>query len=102
MHVKIANTNKRRYACTHQTPEGALDEVERVLGHGGGCREHDVHAPAQKILNSAEHQLVPDRVPSHHASEKHMAADNEGKGRMEMFYLTTHSTHVIYGYMASV
>ena len=23
------------------------------------------------------------------------------EGRMEMFYLTTHSTHFIYGYMAS-
>ena len=26
---------------------------------------------------------------------------NEGKKRKEMFYLTTHSTHSIYGYMAS-
>ena len=25
----------------------------------------------------------------------------KGKGRKEMFYLTTHSTHFIYGYMAS-
>ena len=24
-----------------------------------------------------------------------------GEGRKEMFYLTTHSTHFIYGYMAS-
>ena len=27
--------------------------------------------------------------------------DKEGKGEREMFYLTTHSTHFIYGYMAS-
>ena len=25
----------------------------------------------------------------------------KGQGRKEMFYLTTHSTHFIYGYMAS-
>ena len=29
----------------------------------------------------------------------YMASDVEG--RKEMFYLTTHSTHFIYGYMAS-
>ena len=27
--------------------------------------------------------------------------DSEKEGRKEMFYLTTHSTHFIYGYMAS-
>ena len=28
-------------------------------------------------------------------------SDSEKEGRKEMFYLTTHSTHFIYGYMAS-
>ena len=34
---------------------------------------------------------------------KHLSGDFKGQqtGRKEMFYLTTHSTHFIYGYMAS-
>ena len=28
-------------------------------------------------------------------------SDGEKEGRKDMFYLTTHSTHFIYGYMAS-
>ena len=33
---------------------------------------------------------------------RHMVKDHsDSKGRKEMFYLTTHSTHFIYGYMAS-
>ena len=31
----------------------------------------------------------------------HCDGDNFRYGRKEMFYLTTHSTHFIYGYMAS-
>ena len=31
----------------------------------------------------------------------HMVKDNSDSERKEMFYLTTHSTHFIYGYMAS-
>ena len=34
---------------------------------------------------------------------RHMVEDHSDsvRGRKEMFYLTTHSTHFIYGYMAS-
>ena len=34
---------------------------------------------------------------------RHMVKDHSDseRGRKEMFYLTTHSTHFIYGYMAS-
>ena len=33
---------------------------------------------------------------------RHMVKDNsDSEGRKEMFYLTTHSTHFIYSYMAS-
>ena len=32
---------------------------------------------------------------------KSMKAEQKKEGRKEMFYLTTHSTHFIYGYMAS-
>ena len=32
---------------------------------------------------------------------KHMVKDHSDKDRKEMFYLTTHSTHFIYGYMVS-
>ena len=31
----------------------------------------------------------------------HQGNNSTGTGRKEMFYLTTHSTHFIYGYMAS-
>ena len=31
----------------------------------------------------------------------HIVKDHSARGRKEMFYLTTHSTHFIYGYMAS-
>ena len=34
-------------------------------------------------------------------SIEHMVKDHSDSERMEMFYLTTHSTHFIYGYMAS-
>ena len=34
-------------------------------------------------------------------SESPMAMTSGKEGRKEMFYLTTHSTHFIYGYMAS-
>ena len=33
--------------------------------------------------------------------ERQVAIDLKMEGRKEMFYLTTHSTHFIYGYMAS-
>ena len=33
-----------------------------------------------------------------HMVKDHLASE---KGRKEMFYLTTHSTHFIYGYMVS-
>ena len=36
---------------------------------------------------------------SHHGTTSHSLDINEG--RKEMFYLTTHSTHFIFGYMAS-
>ena len=38
---------------------------------------------------------------STHFNYGYMASDVLEKGRMEMFYLTTHSTHFNYGYMAS-
>ena len=32
---------------------------------------------------------------------RHMVKDHSGRKKKEMFYLTTHSTHFIYSYMAS-
>ena len=34
-------------------------------------------------------------------NETHSGNKHTGTGRKEMFYLMTHSTHFIYGYMAS-
>ena len=34
-------------------------------------------------------------------SDEEKNEDSDNEGRKEMFYLTTHSTHFIYGYMAS-
>ena len=36
-----------------------------------------------------------------HMLKDHSDSEREKEGRKEMFYLTTHSTHFIYGYMAS-
>ena len=37
----------------------------------------------------------------HHLQVKYIFSYNHNEGRKEMFYLTMHSTHFIYGYMAS-
>ena len=36
-----------------------------------------------------------------HMVKDHSDSERGRKGRKEMFYLTTHSTHFVYGYMAS-
>ena len=40
------------------------------------------------------------RTKTRHESARHCTTD-QGEREREMFYLTTHSTHFIYGYMAS-
>ena len=39
--------------------------------------------------------------PASYASDNNNNNNNNKEGRKEMFYLTTYSTHFIYGYMAS-
>ena len=59
-----------------------------LLDGNACCRSTQVH---KEISNS--------RLPTRHTASFHICMDKEG--RKEIFYLTTHSTHFIYGYMVS-
>ena len=76
-------------------------------GGGGGRREGDIAktTSADWHLHTEIYDKYQNFLVSQCSSYSHLCQNvswtRSCVGRNEMFYLTTHSTHLIYGYMAS-
>ena len=56
---------------------------------------------ADDYINDEDNDANGSNDDNKHAQMLDRLAISVSEGRKEMFYLTTHSTHFIYGYMAS-
>ena len=90
-------------AFSYAAPCESDDEEEIVLSMWGVAIESDDEDDISSLGMGSEEDISQSESPppDDAKSESFVSYHYTNEGRKEVFYLTTHSTHFIYGYMAS-